>query len=275
MMDCRGIACVLGVLAWAAAIATMSLSASEPAAKPAVAAQDPAARLLDLGDRYSPSALAKARAYYDGLRAKSGNDARVRYAFALVLIRQHCEQEAAELLGSIVAQQPDALHLWRAKIWAEMAMHKEREALTEIRSLADVLARQRVTALTAAEAEARRVTVEFLARVFGFLEDPRTDAPPADEIRAARLYLLARLGEDRASFNQTEELIAERFSKDRATLENLRAKRLAAGKTKQVALEQQKKIIDETETSVDYNTEKVKTNTKTEVDRLCRKPAAT
>jgi hypothetical protein len=55
----------------------------------------------------------------------------------------------------------------------------------------------------------------------------------------------------------------------------LRAKRLAAGKTKQVALEQQKKIIDETETSVDYNTEKVKTNTKTEVDRLCRKPAAT
>ena len=48
----------------------------------------------------------------------------------------------------------------------------------------------------------------------------------------------------------------------------MRAKRVAAGKTKQQALDKQKKAIGETETSVDYDTEKVKTNTKTEVDRL-------
>jgi len=268
MMDCRGIGCVLGVLAWAAAIATTSLSASEPAAKPAVAAQDPAARLLDLGDRYSPGALAKARAYYDGLRAKSSNDARVRYAFAIVLIRQHCEQEAAELLGATIAQQPDALHLWRAKIWAEMAMHKEREALADMRAVTRILSTRNPHDLPAADAEDWRGTSAFLGRVFGFLDVPRPDALPTDDLRRAKQRLLAVLGDDRDDFNQNEELVAERFAKDRAALEIVRAKRLAAGKTKQVALEQQKKIIDETETSVDYNKEKVKTNTKTEVDRL-------
>ena len=121
MIDRRGVACVVGVLAWATAIATTSLSASEPAGKPAVAAPDPAARLLDLGERYSPARWPRPVPITRDCALNRGDDARVRYALALVLIRQRCEQEAAELLGSIVAQQPDALYLWRAKIWAELA----------------------------------------------------------------------------------------------------------------------------------------------------------
>jgi len=267
MMDRRVILRLLAILAWAGAITARPICANQPGNKPAAAPRTEAARLLEWGDHYSPTALDKARAYHDELRTKPDCDAQIQYALALVLIRQHGYQEAVERLEAMLVREPEGVHLWRAKIWSEMAMHKEREALAEIRSLADVLAGQRVTALTDAEAEARRATVEFLARVFGFLEVPRTNASPADEIRAAKLYLLARLGDDRASFNQQEELVAERFAKDRAALENLRARRLAAGKTKQVALKQQKKIIDETETNVDYDTEKVKSNTIAEVDR--------
>jgi hypothetical protein len=268
MIGCRGIAGVLGVAAWAATIATMSLSASEPAGKPAVAAQDPAACLLILGDRYSPSALAMARTYRDGLRAKAGNDARVRYAFALVLIRQRCEQEAAELLGPIVAQQPDALHLWRAKIWAEMAAHKDREALADVRSVADVLKKQRPAEMPAADREAWRATSAFLGRVFGFLDVPRPDALPTDEVRRAKQCLLTALGDQRTEFEQNEELVVGKFSKAREGFEEQRAKRVAAAKTRQDEIGEQKKLIDQAETSVDFDTEKVKSNTKTEIDRL-------
>ena len=48
----------------------------------------------------------------------------------------------------------------------------------------------------------------------------------------------------------------------------MRAKRLAEARTRQDEIGEQKKLIDQTEASVDYDTEKVKTNTKTEVDRL-------
>ncbi|HEX4143421.1 MAG TPA: hypothetical protein VHY91_07715 [Pirellulales bacterium] len=268
MIDCRVIVRLLGILAGAATIAAMPLRASQAVNKPAVTGQAAAARLLELGEHNSPAALTAVRAYHDNLRAKPGYDARIEYAFVLVLIRQHCRTEAVELLDAILKREPDGLHLWRAKIWAEMAVHKERAALADIRSVADVLARQTSKALPESEAESRRATAEFLGRVFGFLEIPRANALAADEVRGAKQYLLARLGEGRAEFDQGEEMVAEKFSKAREAFEEQRATRLAAAKTRQDQIGQKKKLIDETETSVDYDTEKVKTNTKTEVDRL-------
>jgi hypothetical protein len=268
MLDCRGIARLLGILAWAGAFATMPLSASEPDTKTAAVAQAPAARLLELGDRYSPTALAKARAYHDSLRAKPGDDADVEYALALVLIRQHCTGEAVEVLDAILAHQPDALYLWRAKIWAEMAAHKERDALADVRSVAAILARQSPNDLSAADAEEWRATAEFLGRVFGFLEVPRANSRPADEVRSAKQAVLAGLGDERTEFDESEELVAEKFSKAREAFEQQRAKRLAASKARQDEIGQQKKLIDETETGVDFDTEKVKVNTATEVERL-------
>jgi hypothetical protein len=268
MIDCRVIVRLLGILAGAATIAAMPLPASQAANKPAVTGQAAAARLLELGEHNSPAALAAVRAYHDNLRAKPGYDARIQYAFVLVLIRQHCRTEAVELLDAILEREPDGLHLWRAKIWAEMAVHKEREALADIRSVAGVLNKQRPAALPAADREDWRATSAFLGRVFGFLDVPRPDALPTDDVRRAKQRLLAALGDERTEFEQNEELVAEKFWKARAAFEDLRAKRVADGISKQQAFEHQKKLIDETETSVDFDTEKVKTNTKTEVDRL-------
>ncbi|HEX4143419.1 MAG TPA: hypothetical protein VHY91_07700 [Pirellulales bacterium] len=267
MIECRVTVRLLGILAGAAMIAAMPLRASQAANKPAVSHQAIVARLLQLGEHYSPTALAASRAYHDTLRAKPGYDARIQYAFVLVLIRQHCRTEAVELLDKMVEREPDGLHLWRAKIWAEMAVHKERAALSDIRSVADVLARQTSTALPESEAESQRATAEFLGRVFGFLEIPRANAPAAEEVRSAKQYLLARLGDQRADFDQSEELVAEKFAAAREAFEEVRAKRVADGISKQQAFEQQQKLIDETETNVDYDTEKVKTNTVTEVER--------
>src|ERR1700728_2286513 len=117
MIDCRSIARFVRWLPLAGSIVAMPVCAitaatNETAAKPAKASQTPAARLLELGERYSPTALGKARAYHDELRTQRGYDARVQYAFALVLIRQRSFGDAATLLGQIVAQQPTAWHLW-------------------------------------------------------------------------------------------------------------------------------------------------------------------
>lgn len=111
-------------------------------------------------------------------------------------------------------------------------------------------------------------TAEFLGRVFGFLEVPRANSRPADEIRSAKQAVLAGLGDERAEFDESEELVAERFAKAREAFERQRAKRLAAAKTRQDQIGQQKKLINETETGVDFDTEKVKVNTATEVERL-------
>ena len=184
-----------------------------------------------------------------------------------MLIRQHCHKEAAELLDEMLAREPKALHLRRTKIWAEMALHKDREALADVRSVAGVLAKQSPSELPAADAE-DCATAGFLGRVFGFLEVPRENALPADELRSAKQYVLAGLGEERAEFDQSEEAVAEKFSKARTAFDEERAKRVAEGMTKQEAVAKQKKLIDETEASVDFDTEKVKTNIKTEVDRL-------
>jgi hypothetical protein len=268
MIDCRSIARVIGLLAWAATAVAIPLGAGELDKKPAADRSSDAARLLELGDRYSANALAKARARYDELRTKPAYDARIQYALALVLIRQHGHQEAAELLGEMLAREPESLHLWRARIWAEMAMHEDHEALAGVRSMTDVLAKQSPSDLPAADAEDRRATAGFLGRVFCFLEVPREDALSAAELRSAKQYVLARLGDERAEFERNEEAVAEKIAKAYAAFEEQRAKRLAEGKTKQNAIEQQKKAIDETQTNVDYDTEKVKANTKTEVERL-------
>jgi hypothetical protein len=272
MMDCRIIARLVAVWAWASVSAAMlpcavPLYASPPASKAAADPAVEASRLLDLGERYSPAALAKAREYLVAMRAAPKPDAQVQYALALVFVRQHGHKEALELLDEMLAKQPDALHLWRAKIWTEMATHKEHEALADVRSVADVLAGRSPAELPAADAAAWRTTADFLGRVFGFLEIPRPKALPAEEVRNAKQYLLTRLGDDRTGFNQSQELVAEKFANARAALEDLRAKRVTAGKSKQEALDQQKKVVDEAETNVDYDTQRVASNTVGEVDR--------
>jgi hypothetical protein len=149
-----------------------------------------------------------------------------------------------------------------------MSLHKEREALADARAVAAVLGQHRPTALPAGEADDWRATAEFLGRVFGFLEVPRPKAVADDDVRRTKQFVLAKLGDEKAVFNANEELVFEKLSKAQAAAEDLRSKRVAAGKTKHQALGQQKKALGETETSVDFDSEKLKTNTKTEVDRL-------
>ena len=240
--------------------------ASQPDSKPAADPQVEASRLLDLAERYSPTALAKAREYLAGLRAGSQRDAQVEYALALVFIRQHGHTEAVELLDQMLVRKPDALHLWRAKIWTEMAAHKEQAALADIRSVADLLDKQKAAALPPADAAARRETAEFFGRVFGFLRVPRPNALPADELRSAKQYLLSRLEDDRGGFNRNEELVAERFAQAHAEFEDARQTR-GRGEDETRGIGTTEETGRRIQTNVDYDTQKVMANTISEVDR--------
>ena len=241
---------------------------AKPATTPRPQLKAPAARLLELGDRYSPTALAKARAYHDGLAQNRLTTPRVQYAFALVLLRQHCHEEAIGLLGESLAREPAGAAFVASQDLGRDGRAQRPRGLGRRGSVADVLAKQSPIDLPTADAEQRRVTVEFLGRIFGFLEVPRPNALPADELRSAKQYVLTALGDERAEFDRSEAAVAEKFSKVVAAFKQQRAKRVAEGMTKQEEVAKQKELIDETETNVDYDTEKVKTNVTTEVERL-------
>ncbi|HTU23880.1 MAG TPA: hypothetical protein VMF30_00695, partial [Pirellulales bacterium] len=267
MIDCRVIARVLGLLILACA-ATVSLRAGWAATSEGNVPENDAARLLELGDRYSPAALAKARELHAALQAKAVTGAEVEYAFALVLIRQHAYPGAIEALDSALREQPRALHLWRAKIWTEMALRKHRDVVADVRKAAELLGKQDPAELPATQAAEWHTTAEFLGRVFGFLEAPRSGTVTADELRRAKQAVLAKLGADSTDFTRNEELVAARFTKARAEFEQRRAKRLAEGEARQESLKKQQRAVDETATDIDYDAEKLKSNTKAEVDRI-------
>jgi hypothetical protein len=267
MIECRFVARLLALLAWAGAIAALPLWASERGHARVVARRIETARLLELGDHYTASAISKARVYYEQVRAKPGVDARTQYALALVLIRQHCHKEAIELLDEILAEDPNALHVWRAKIWAELALHGDREAMTDALSAADVLAAQKRAALPADQAEACRAAAQFLGRVFGYLALHRPGALPADDVHTARQYVLARLGDEQALFKLHEKLLVQQFFAAQATFDYLRAKRIAVATSRQQDFAKQKQVIDEAEADLDYDIETAKLADKAELDK--------
>ncbi|HEX4145928.1 MAG TPA: hypothetical protein VHY91_20675 [Pirellulales bacterium] len=267
MIGCRGITRLVALSASAAVIAGTPLSASEPGNTPAIAAPVEAARVLELGDHYTYSSVGKARACYEQMRAKPDVDARIQYALVLVLIRQHCQKEAVALLGGMIARDPAALHVWRAKIWVELAAHDECGALADARSAADVLARHNLATLNGDGAQDRRTTAEFLGRAFGFLALRHTGALPADEVHTARQYVLARLGDEQLLFKQQEQLLVQEFFSAEAAFDNLRATRIADATSKRQRYAKQKQEVDEAEADLDYFTETVKLAIQADLDK--------
>jgi len=267
MIECRSIARLFALWASAGAIAGAPLSASQPGRAPVVVARIETARLLELGNHYTSSAIAQAHLYYEQVRAKPGVDARTQYALALVLIRQHCHKEALELLDGILAEDPNALHVWRAKIWSELALHRDREALTDALSAADVLAAQKRASLSADEAEAWRAEAEFLGRVFGYLALHRPGALPADDVHTARQYVLARLGDEQTRFKLHEKLLVQQFFAAQAAFDDLRHRHIAEATRRQQDFAKQKQVIDEAEADLDYDIETAKIADKAELDK--------
>ena len=166
--------------------------------------------------------MTKARCVLSRARRESQMTRGCNTRSSLVLIRQHGHQEAVELLDTDHRPGARRLHLWRAKIWVEMAMHKDREALTDVRAVADFWPNKLRRHCRRPRPKAWRTTAEFLARVFGFLEVPRP-VPCRPKICAAPSNTCWPAGRRASGIQPERRAVAERFQRLCAASEDLRA----------------------------------------------------
>jgi hypothetical protein len=230
-------------------------------------------QLLELGQHYSPRALADARKQHEQLSKLPDYDSRVGYAYALVLIKQRSSDEAIKALDAVLTQQPDLLPAWRAKVWMQMSARKYVAAVQSMRSAAVGMANQRKKHTAGAaidNAPDRTETARFFGQMFGFLEGPRGNAIADDELRKSKQYIQSRLGDDREAFSEGEEAISAQFVKLRERLQKSESEAVAQLKDQEAAVKQQQKKVDKAETDVDFQAEKLQTATKAQLEDLTK-----
>ncbi len=212
--------------------------------------------------------MTDARQQHELLTTLPGYDARAQYAFALVLIKQCATDEAIGVLGQVLVRQPDSLPAWRAKVWAEMAARKYREAIDDMRAAAAVIEKQGPDSLSADTIEEQHATAYFFGRAFSFVERARANALSAGDLRRSKQNVMSKLGARRADFVEGEEAVAEDFSDAAAELKKVEAADAAAGEQKQQELKQQLKAIDTAGAKVEYESEKFKTQLQRQLEEL-------
>ena len=216
---------------------------------------------------------------HDLLAKMPGYDARVQYAFALVLIKQRSTERALEMLDEAVKQQPDLLPAWRAKVWVQVSARKYTGALETMRAATKVVARQHAAAAKDdTGAEERAATAQFFGRVCGFLEGPRAHDVPAELMRKSKQYIQQKLGDDRQAFAvQAKSAVTRKNLAQRESTERLQAARsesAAERAEQQAVLKQQEQRVDKAEADIDFKAEKLQTDTRAELDGLAESAAS-
>ncbi len=123
-------------LALAAMLANRACQADTPSVQSAVEG------ILACGAKQSPKILAQARELHDDARRLAPSDVRVDYSYALVLARHNRYAESQELFDQIAtAKRGQTRRLARQlRAWLLVAEAHDREALSELKSLAELLA---------------------------------------------------------------------------------------------------------------------------------------
>ncbi|HEV7223872.1 MAG TPA: hypothetical protein VGN42_14285, partial [Pirellulales bacterium] len=88
-----------------------------------------AERIFTLGAQPSAKAAHAVQTHYRGLPAAIRDAAAIRYAYAVVLIRQKRLGDAAGLLDQLAASRPDDDAVQRAKIWILLTLGERAKAL--------------------------------------------------------------------------------------------------------------------------------------------------
>jgi hypothetical protein len=137
--------------------------------------------LFDAGWSRTTKGRDAAQREYDRLRAVAPKDASVRYAYALVQLRQLRYPDAAKLMGEVVAADKTNAAALKFKIWLAAVTKEYPEALASMERLIDLLPREDA----AGKAETpHRETVAFLGRMCGYFEGPGQDS--VDELLAVK-----------------------------------------------------------------------------------------
>ncbi len=272
MAVCRFVASYLAVCLALASVGFAADSARSDGnvAEPETLSQG-VAELLKLGQRYSPRNLADARQLHARVAEFDGYDARAKYAYAVVLIRQRANAEALAALDQVLAERPDLLPAWRAKIWTQMLVRKFPAAIRSMRAAAQALA---AADPPGADAEERAETARFLGRVFAYLESRPAAAISPDDLRRAKQNVQSRLGDARDQFAIGEEAMTTELIKSGEQVKQSEAARTAEVAEQEAAIRQQQKKVDAAATDVDFEFEKLQVAAKARMENLTKQAEA-
>jgi len=159
-------------------------------------------RLFDAGARSTPAAVAAARKQFDVLRKQHPRDARLDYAYGLVLLNQHRYREAAPLISRYLesgARDPQA---YCAKIFVQLHDRRYREALATMVLLSKALPK----------GEADDEAVRFLGTSLGYLEHARQGIVDEKFLADRAADILANLSEGSTkSFQDARRQVFQRL----------------------------------------------------------------
>jgi hypothetical protein len=185
---------------------------------------DEVARLLDLGGKSTPSAVAAARVQYEKLARGKPSDPRLDYAYGLVLVNQHQYRDAMPLLTRYLETADPEVTAYYVKMWGEIPIGDYADVLRQ----ADALS-QRFTTSGTTQKEEYRDAARYLGTIFGYLELVRPSAVDSRLRNQCKNQVLSRLAETyKSDFEEAHSAVASRLTElqaqQKAERERLRTK---------------------------------------------------
>ncbi|HUY90398.1 MAG TPA: hypothetical protein VMV10_16800 [Pirellulales bacterium] len=165
-------------------------------------------RLFELGSEPSPKSLHAVQDYYRKLPEAVRNDSLLRYAYAVVLIRQKRLFDARPLLEQAGESRPHDLELWQAKVWLHLTLGDRTKALAELGQFE----RSMLESDSSEKGDAPKAAAEFCGKIFAFLAGPWHSRLHAADLEKLRDKLRGAFEtEDQAAFDEAEREVLAKF----------------------------------------------------------------
>jgi hypothetical protein len=194
---------LLGLICYASALGTAR--AEGPSWK------SQAVALFDAGWKPGTDAHVAADDLYAAAKEAAGDDARVEYARALVLIKQRRNDAALEQLDKILKQSPGNLTAMTWKVRLRLHSKKYPAAIVDMEQLAAGAAASLASAKDAAQKTEGLAAARFLGRAYGFLEGPgELKEIQREELKTALLQHVT--GDAHVAFEAGRSQVLEQFN---------------------------------------------------------------
>lgn len=165
--------------------------------------------ILSSGLKAGPGALASAEQQFTSAQRGGVDAPQLHYAFSLAQLKNRRYDDAANTLSALVADRPDYLPAWQAKIWLAVLRKNYSAALVD----AELVSRRFPPAdATAGEEQQYHDLASFLGRTLAYLSGPVADTVAAARVKEVQRKLVARLTTTRrAAFEQAFADVTAQF----------------------------------------------------------------
>jgi hypothetical protein len=201
-------------------------------------------KLFEAGSKSTPSAIAAAKAHYVSLKQSHSADARIDYAYALVLVNQHQYHDAIPLLTGYLETAKPPLCAYFVKMWAQIPLHTYADVLEQARALADRFPRDATEAPEKKYSEA----AHYLGAIFAYLQLVHPTALDSALRTEEKKHVLAQLGKSyqptfEEGYNAVAKRLGELQAQEKSRLESRKEQDQSAAEEAQIKSKLQEEKI--------------------------------